>query len=58
MLAQLDGLDEEEYKWALIFLFETQFVYFLTFPREYYEYYYSYKPFNKVIPKRSGWKTC
>lgn len=43
MLAQLDGLDEEEYKWALIFLFETQFVYFLTFPREYYEYYYSYK---------------
>lgn len=43
MLKGLEGLEDEEYKWALIFLFETQFVYFLTFPREYYEYYYSYK---------------
>lgn len=35
--------DEKEYKYALIHRLETIYIYYLTFPREYYEYYYPYQ---------------
>ena len=32
----------DEYKYALIYQLEHIYIYYITFPREYYEYYYSY----------------
>jgi hypothetical protein len=43
-LANLDlDPDDVNYKYALIYQIENIWIYYMTFPREYYTYYYSYK---------------
>lgn len=41
-LAALDK-DSEDYNFKLIWELEHTYIFYLTFPKEYYEYYYSYK---------------
>lgn len=43
LLALKDIKDPDEYHYALIYQLEHIYIYYITFPREYYEYYYSYK---------------
>ena len=43
-LAELEKIENlEEYNYQLIFLLENIYIYYLTFPREYYEFYYPYQ---------------
>lgn len=42
-LNELKKLDEIQFKYALIYQLENIYLYYITFPREYYDYYYPYQ---------------